>query len=213
LRVNARRLFVCAASVAALVTLAGPAGSASAAEVKCRSTFHVLHNDHVGKMNLPKGHYKIILLDNQRRLTCGRASELFTRFLEDFDGKLPNGWHTVPATKTFLRRNSGAGFRVKRKAAGGGGNHGHHPSGTGKRCPGTFRVQHNDRIGKLKLPQGDYVITRLTNNKPTCPKASTLFARFLQFPSGDLPSHWHLDPDTASFTRRHTNNGFRVKQT
>jgi hypothetical protein len=204
-----RRASLLLVAVAATALLAGT-GTAQAAKKVCPDTFRVLHDDHIGRLALKAGHYTITLRDGDS-LTCGKASSLFTKFLEDFDGNLPGRWHLHPARKQqFVRDGTDVGFGVKRGDHSGHGG-GHHPSGQGNRCPGTFRVQHNDHIGKLKLPQGDYRITRLTKNKPTCAKAATLFARFLQRPDGNLPDHWRLSAENATFTRRHTNDGFRVK--
>ena len=75
-------------SAAAMLLLAINAGEASAARVQCPGTFRVLHNDHVGRMSLPAGRYQITILSSGRP-SCTAASKLFTRFLEDFDGKLP----------------------------------------------------------------------------------------------------------------------------
>jgi hypothetical protein len=185
------------------------AGTASAAETKCPNTFQVLHNDHIGKLSLRAGHYTITLLRNQGP-GCGKAANLFAKFLQDFDGNLPHGWKVVPARKEFVRRNTGVGFRVTRGTKSGGGG-GKHPSGNGKRCPATFKVQHNDRIGRLKLRAGNYRITRLTNANPDCQKAAKLFARFLQHPDGQLPDHWRVHAKSGTFTRGGTEHGFRVK--
>ena len=212
MQISARRvqLSIAAAAAAVLAVLAGGASPASAAEETCPNTFHVLHNDHIGKLDLPEGHYTITLLDDSRPLNCQKAATLFTKFLEDFNGKLPGRWEVRPNRSEFERGNSGVGFRVTQGSHTGGGG-GHHPAGSGKRCPGTFQVQHNDRIGKLKLPAGPYRMWVLTDSNPNCSKASQLFARFLQDPSGNLPGKWNLQVRSATFTRRNTPNGFRVK--
>ena len=48
------------------------------------------------------------------------------------------------------------------------------------RCPATFQVLHNDRIGRLKLPAGPYRIRIIDNQALGCKRASKLFAKFLQ---------------------------------
>ena len=73
-------------------------------------------------------------------------------------------------------------------------------------------VLHNDRIGKLRLPRGDYTITLLQLNKLTCQQASQNLTRFLSIPSGNLPDPWVLYPGSASFRRGAEGPGFRVKQ-
>lgn len=187
----------------------GSGGRHPASGQRCPFTFHVLHHDHIGKLNLPRGRYRITVLHSGP--TCARASSLFTRFLQDWDGKLPAPWRLHVATATFFRTPS-FGFRVKR--AGGkphGGGH-RHPSKGARRCRGPFRVLHNDRIGKLRLPAGRYRITVTRPEKVGCPKASRLFARFLQRPDGRLPSPWRLKPQIATFLRGSTPVGFRVKR-
>jgi hypothetical protein len=195
-----------AAAGAAMVAMSG---TAQAAEVVCPNTFHVLHNDRIGKLKLPEGHYTITVL-NDEKLSCEKAASKFARFLQDYDGNLPGKWKVIVAEKEFRRGNSDVGFRVAKGSHSGGGG-GRHPSGSGKRCAGTFRVLHNDRIGRLRLPAGKYKITRLSKRSPTCARAEKLFARFLQHPDGVLPNRWELRAGTATFTRRGTNRGFRVK--
>ncbi len=196
--------------VAGAVAFFAGSAPAEAARQTCPNTFHVLHNDHIGKLQLREGHYTITLRTGNT-LTCAKASNLFTQFLEDWNGDLPRPWRLSPARSQQFRRDAtNVGFGVKRGSKSGHG--GKHPSGRGERCPGTFRVEHNDQIGKLKLPKGNYRITRLSNRKPTCAKASTLFARFLQLPSGNLPGHWRLTAYNATFERRHSGDGFRVKR-
>jgi hypothetical protein len=54
-------------------------------------------------------------------------------------------------------------------------------------CPGTFQVQHNDKIGKFSLPAGPYKI-KATNL--SCSSASSLFTSFLNDWDGKLPGGW-----------------------
>jgi hypothetical protein len=200
-------LFLLAAAAAAFASMSG---TARAAEVVCPNTFHVLHDDHIGKLKLPEGHYTITTLKEQR-LSCEQAASKFAGFLQDYDGKLPGKWRLKVAAKEFLRGNSGVGFSVAKGSHSGSGG-GHHPGRNDKICPGTFQVEHNDHIGKVKFPAGKYTITTLKKGKPTCTRASKLFARFLEDPDGNLPDRWHLKRRSATFTRGDTNFGFRVKQ-
>jgi hypothetical protein len=82
---------------------------------------------------------------------------------------------------------------------------------TGARCRGTFRVLHDDRIGKLKLQAGNYRITLLSTKGITCSRAAILFARLLQDYDGVLPRPWALDVATGTFRRGAARVGFRVK--
>jgi len=182
-----------------------PLGSA------CPGTFQVLHNDRIGTFAIPKGQYVISLLA-VGRMTCAKASSYFARFLQDFDGILPRPWLIDPETGSFMRGSRNVGFRIKElvgppRPSGGGS--GVHP--TGNRCPGTFRVLHNDSIGKLRLRRGPYRIT-LLGDRLSCQAASRRFAAFLDDTDGVLSRPWVLKLQTATFTRgRGGKIGFRIK--
>ena len=193
------------------VTAAGPTPPTPPSNRVCPSYFTVVHNDHIGSFAIGKGRYRITLL-SVGRISCARASSAFARFLQDFDGILPRPWFVDPSTGSFMRGSRYVGFRIKPWSGplppGGGG--GRHPS-TGGKCPGTFRVVHNDRIGRLRLPRGPYLITAFGN--VTCAQASTQFTSFLANNyTGVLPRPWRLQVTTGTFLRGSgSNNGFRVK--
>jgi hypothetical protein len=186
-----------------------PAAPAAAqAPAVCPATFHVLHDDSIGKLQLPAGNYQVTVRGG---LSCPASTEWFSRFLEDYDGILPRPWKLNVSAASFSRGNSGVGFSVARVSTpSGGGGGGRHP-GYGRLCPGTFRVLHNDRVGALRLPKGPYTITVLSLNQPTCAQSSRLFTRFLNDPDGDLPMPWAVDSQTGTFRRGAANFGFRVK--
>jgi hypothetical protein len=200
--------------LAGLVAVAGAslsfAAPAQAAQVTCPGTFHVLHDDMIGALQIPAGHYSIIVIDD-RRLSCAEASDWFRQFLEDYDGRLPRPWVANNATGTFTRgRGSGVAFAFgAANTPSGGGTSGHHPV-SGLSCPAYFRVLHNDRIGRLSLPAGRYRITLLAAGRLSCSRASSLFRSFLRDFNGVLPRPWRLDVRTATFSSNH-NVGFRVK--
>jgi len=75
-------------------------------------------------------------------------------------------------------------------------------------CPGEFNVLHNDRIGKLVLPQGPYTISV---KRMVCTDASSNFARFLQRPNGDLPDGWRVFAKRGKFVNRAQNKAFLVR--
>jgi hypothetical protein len=179
--------------------VAGPVQKADAAPLNC-PTFRVLHNDRIGKINLPAGTYKMTVL-NSNRLACQTASKLFARFLQDWDGVLPYPWVGKPngVGKATFRRgaNSSTGFTVAKGGGGGGGGGG----GVRQACPGTFRVLHNDRIGTFYIPKGQYRITLLNNKRFTCPRAVARFQQFLLDFDGQLPHPWTLNQNTATFYR------------
>jgi hypothetical protein len=72
-------------------------------------------------------------------------------------------------------------------------------------------VVHDDRIGRLRLPAGQYRITAFGN--VSCAQASTQFTSFLANDyTGVLPRPWRLRVATGSFLRGSGSaNGFRVK--
>jgi hypothetical protein len=176
----------------------------------CTSYFTVVQSEHIGSFAVRKGRYRITLL-SVGRITCSQASVYFAQFLQDFDGVLPQPWFLDPSTGTFMRGSRYVGFRIKPWSGplppnGGGGRH---PAG----CPGTFRVVHNDRIGRLRLPAGQYRITAF--GTVSCAQASTQFTSFLANDyTGMLPRPWRLRVTTGTFFRGSgTKNGFRVKPT
>lgn len=54
-------------------------------------------------------------------------------------------------------------------------------------CP-SFKVLHDDRIGAVSLPAGNYEVT--VSGGLSCPASSKLFARFLSDWDGNLPKPW-----------------------
>lgn len=202
---------LCLAAVAAFLALP----SAAAAAPQSCPTFRVLHDDRIGMLRLPEGTYNM-KTSNANKISCPQASRLFTQFLEDYNGILPSPWRyevISVGNGRFIRGSRGPSFRVSRATGGGGGGGGGgvHPD-SGRRCPGTFMVLHNDRIGKLRLPRGKYTITLLQLGKLTCQQASQNFTRFLSIPSGNLPDPWVLYPQNGGFRRGPKGPGFRVKQ-
>jgi len=198
----------------AFLGVAAPA--AQAAEQKCPSTFQVLHDDRIGSLQFAAGAYDIVVLD-PNRLSCADAFDHFRQFLEDWDGRLPRPWIGVkgPAANsaTFTRgAGSTTGFRVSRTSGGGGGGGGgKHPS-NGAACPSYFTVLHNDRIGRFRIPAGQYRITLLAVGRLSCARASRLFASFLQDYDGRLRRPWVLDPQTGTFLGGSPHVGFRIKR-
>ena len=65
----------------------------------------------IGALHLRKGPYKITVI-KKRRISCQRASSLFTRFLANPSG-LPKGWKLKVQSATFLKKGKHFGFRVK----------------------------------------------------------------------------------------------------
>ena len=180
-----------------------------AATVNC-GTFTVLHNDRIGNLSLPKGKYTINVI-NGDLFTCPQAVSNFRNFLYDYDGVLPRPWrYTVLGVgkgRFFKSTNKQVGFAVRQQTAPTPGPT-PVPSGKFQRCPGTFRVLNNDRIGTLVLPKGPYYIYASTRG-PDCASASDLFRQFLNFPAGNLPRPWKQKGST--FTNPN-GTAFKVKQ-
>jgi hypothetical protein len=188
----------------------GGGGGHHPSGTSCPGTFRVLHNDHIGTFALPKGSYLVTLL-SVGRIGCSKAAAYLARFLDDYDGILPYPWFLAPETASFMRGRRNVGFRIKRLVGPPtpGGGSGRYPSA--KRCPATFRVLHNDSIGKLRLRRGPYWVTPVRSGI-SCASASRLFRSFLDDFDGTLPSPWRLDVQTATFTRGGSGSaGFRVK--
>ena len=202
------RLRALIAGLAAIGAAALAAAPAQAATTACPGTFQVLHDDTIGIVAVPAGSYQVTTL-NASALSCASATKAFTRFLQDFDGKLPSPWRLNALTGTFVRGSGPAAFEVAPVAtpapppSGGGGNSGSggatYPEGD--RCGGTFRVLHDDRIGRLKLPAGRYRVTLGPSEPVSCKASSRALARFLARPDGSLPRGWRLNSGTGTFSR------------
>lgn len=204
---------VLALAVALVGALWAGTTRSEAAETSC-GTFTVLHNDRIGDLSLPKGKYDVKVI-NVALLSCPSAIADFRNFLWDYDGKLPKPWrYKVLGTghgRFFQRTNTQVGFSVKKQAT---------PAptpgptpGPGKflRCPGTFQVLNNDRIGTLILPKGPYYIYASASPALSCANAEAKFKLFLSYPTGALPAPWKQKG--AQFTNPQKGGlGFRVKQ-
>jgi hypothetical protein len=197
------------AALLALATLVAlvSAPRAHAARAVCGASFSVLHNDRIGQLRLPAGQYTITVI-RPRRITCARASHLFSRFLQDFNGALPDGWR-LNVAKARFRKGGGFGFEVARSGGGGGGGGGgsQHPTGTSTKCP-TFQVLHDDQIDGQSFRAGTYQMTAL-GGLP-CANASSLFRGFLADNPVNLPGRWRLNPRSGTFLRDGSGKGFQV---
>ena len=143
----------------------------------CPGYFTVLHNDRIGSFGIPKGRYHLILLSRSTRFNCAAASRNFTRFLQDWDGRLPRPWFLDPSTGSFMRGSIHIGFRIREYLTPGGNENGRHPRGQ-QRCPATFRVLNNDSIGRLNLRRGNYNVW--VSGGLSCSGSTRLFASFLR---------------------------------
>ena len=203
-------LALAAAALAAALLALALGGATKAGAAGCPS-FKVLHADRIGTASLPAGTYAITVEDSG--LSCTATSQLFARFLEDYDGKLPGGWR-VSAQGTgraaFSRANQ-AGFSVAR--TGGGEEEGGNNPLIGKLCPNTFTVNANAPVGPLVFTKGKYLLYQPPGTGITCNRAAVLFTRFLSQPGGQLPFPWKLKTQTATFymSSNPTRSAFRVE--
>jgi hypothetical protein len=191
-----------------LLVAGGAPKQANAAELKC-PTFQVMHNDRIGALNLPAGHYNVTVLDGAT-LSCASASKLFAEFLQDWDGKLRKPWVVNVAASSFTKgKGSTTGFKVSKTGGSSGGGGG----STSASCPGYFQVVHNDSIGSFKVPKGNYRITLIDPNKFTCAKAVKRFQEFLLDYDGVLPKSWRLSKASATFYKpKNPSVGFNINK-
>ena len=182
--------------LAGLIAFAAFGATRANASTTCPGTFRVLHNDHIGKASLPKGQYTIKLITSNPAFTCKYASNKFTQFLQDYDGRLGGGW-TVKALAVGHAEFLQGGVRKFEVQKGSSPTPG--PSPAGRSCPGSFKVLHNDRIGPLRFPKGNYKLVLTPKSIVSCDGAARYFKRFLAIPSGRLPDGWKVRTDTAVF--------------
>ncbi|MFN8217408.1 MAG: hypothetical protein U0R71_12520 [Solirubrobacterales bacterium] len=172
-------------------------GSGSAGAAGCPS-FRVLHNDRIGPAVLPAGPYSVTPAPGSG-LSCSQTSQLFARFLEDWDGNLPGNWRVVAqgSGRAKFLNGSRLGFTVERN--GGEREEEEKNPVIGELCPGTFTVNHTTIVGPLRFRQGRYLIYIPSGSGITCRRASVLFTRFLGQPGGRLPFPWQVKNQTATF--------------
>jgi hypothetical protein len=212
-----RAALIALGAIVALVALAAalaarPAGAAPApaAAPKTCPSFRVLHNDRIGPAVFPAGSYAITL--EEANLTCKSGGELFARFLEDFDGRLPTPWKVAPKAsgKSSFTRGAVPGFSVELtgKAGEGGGTN----PDLGTLCRNPFTVNHSTVINPLRFTKGKFLIYLPTGSAITCEQAVGLFARFLSA-SPNLPSPWQLTAQNATFYKpaNSTRSAFRIE--
>jgi hypothetical protein len=204
-----RLLATFASALLAAVAVLALGGAAPASAATCPS-FKVLHDDRIGAASLPAGNYSVT---TETGLGCQAASQLFTRFLQDWDGNLPKPWRVVAegSGKASFTRGSLPGFSVTRTGGGGGGG-GTSPE-LGRLCSGTFTVNASSQVGPLRFPKGQYLVYLPAKSGITCRRASVLFTRFLAAPEGQLPFPWRVTVQTATFfkPKNPTRSAFRIE--
>ncbi len=174
----------------------------------CRGTFRVLHDDHIGRLRVKAGPYRIYPID-QGSLSCSRASQNFAEFLQDYDGRLRRPWIIASLRTATFTRGAGAdiGFRVKPATRSSGGSGGGRSQGE---CPGTFRVVNGTKIGPVSFRRGPYLTFPSRGSGLSCAQVTRQFASFLNNDFAGLPRPWTLNGTTGTF-RNGSKPGFRVK--
>jgi hypothetical protein len=168
--------------------------SAAPASAATCPTFKILHDDRIGAAVLPAGEYAVTPAAG---LSCRTASQLFARFLQDWDGNLPKPWVVAGggSGKASFTRGSLPGFSVAQVGRGGGGGN----SELGRLCSGTFTVNAGSDVGPLPFAKGPYLVYIPARSGITCRRASVLFTRFLAASGGQLPPPWQVKTQTATF--------------
>jgi hypothetical protein len=82
------------------------------------------------------------------------------------------------------------------------------PAAAATTCPATFQVLHDDHIGTMSLPAGQYAVSVTSLS---CGSASKLFAQFLDDYDGLLPFPWTANASKRSFTRGSGPASFSVR--
>jgi hypothetical protein len=197
-------------AAALLVFALNGASARAAAESGSCPPFRVLHNDRIGAASLPAGTYAVTVSPSSG-LSCKDTTTLFARFLEDYDGNLPNGWMVKAegSGKASFTQGRGGGFSVSRT---GGSEEGGNPL-IGALCPNTFTVNARATAAGLVFPAGKYLIYRPAGSGITCNRAAVLFNRFLAQRGGRLPFPWLLKNQTATFYKPEhpARSSFRVE--
>jgi hypothetical protein len=195
------RNLVAAALLASAAFVAALTGAASASAAPCPGTFQVINSDRIGSLKLPAGPYT---LTTSGGVGCQQAATLFNRFLEDWDGILPNRWQV--SGSGFRQGASNAGFTVTASQS-----LPLPPSASGQICPGAFSLNAPDRILNLTLPAGNYAVQLLSSSSSlSCVAAYREFSVFLRGSfRTPLPSPWTLNVSTSTFSRG-GGVGFRV---
>jgi hypothetical protein len=192
--------------IAALCALALSA-VAPASAATCPS-FRVLHNDRIGAANLPAGNYEVV---TDTGLSCQAASQLFTRFLQDWDGNLPKPWRVRAegTGKASFLRSGQPGFEVRKIGGGGGGGN----NELGRLCTDRYTVNAGTEVGPLFFAKGQYALYLPPRTAITCRRAAILFTRFLAAPQGQLPFPWRVKTQTATFYKpdHPVRSSFRVE--
>ena len=179
-------------------SIASGAVGGSTPGVECAVPLKVSQRDYIGGLVVSPGDYRVVRLSDYSP-GCSAVTSLYGSFEQDFAGPLPDGWVVLPAEGAFVKNSLYAGFRLTPWV--------NTPPVTvvtprldTVRCPNTFRVRHNDRIGPLTFPAGSYYLDLLKSSHGlSCARAADLFRTFLSRPDGRLPAPWVIHAATGTF--------------
>jgi cell division protease FtsH len=87
--------------------MAAKGGSAA-----CTVPFQIAHPQHLGEMDLPKGPYKLTVLDTSE-LDCGAANDALRSALRAPGADLPDGWKFDAPSRVVSREDGSEAFRVE----------------------------------------------------------------------------------------------------
>lgn len=91
----------------------GPTPTPSGSHVRCPATFRVLHNDMINTLSVPKGNYRVTLLQ-KTGITCAQTTTYLQQFLAAAGNKLPKPWILHASVPSFIQGKGGPGFKIKR---------------------------------------------------------------------------------------------------
>jgi cell division protease FtsH len=77
-------------------------------------------------------------------------------------------------------------------------------------CSAPIRVGHDQRLGALTLPRGNYRITITDTADLSCGEAVTDFRDLVRAPGGELPGGWRVQPSTRIFARDDGTDSFQL---
>ncbi len=101
--------------LALALALALPGATSLAAEggsAACTVPFQIARAQQLGEVSLPKGAYKLTLLDTSE-LNCGAASDALRSAIREPGADLPDGWKVDAASRVVSRADGSDAFRVE----------------------------------------------------------------------------------------------------
>ncbi len=100
--------------LALVLALALPGGPALAAggSAACTVPFQIARAQQLGEASLPKGPYKLTVLDTSE-LDCRAASDALRRAIREPGADLPDGWKLDAPSQVVSREDGSEAFRIE----------------------------------------------------------------------------------------------------